>query len=118
MSEDELKTQILNQEKRINIHAERIRALEVHQQNFILRLDHFEEYCKQSQALNRETFNALNNRIERFITNEVHDLEEAIKDAKNTQRAPLSRQDWVKIITAVITVSGGIIVALIQAGII
>ena len=99
-------------------YAERIRALEKDVQYLDERLNRFESYCKDTQLIFRESFQDMNTRIEDFLNHEVTELKESIKDAKNTQREPLSRWDWTKILVAIITVAGTVAVALIIAGII
>ena len=93
---------------------ERVRAVEVKIEGISGRMDRFEDYCKETQDIYRESFGDLNARIEKFLINEVHDLEIAIEDARNQQRQPLSSWDWTKIVIAIITVVGSIIIALAQ----
>jgi len=94
--------------------GQRVRAVEVRIEGINSRMDRFEDYCKETQDVYRESFGDLNSRIEKFLTNEVHDLEIAIEDARNQQRQPLSSWDWTKIIIAIVTVVGSIIIALAQ----
>lgn len=96
---------------------ERIRALEVEVIVLNQRMDRFETFCRETQQVYRDSFSDMNERIEKFVNHKVHDLESQIKDAKHTNREPLSLLDWTKIVVAGITITGTIIVALIQAGI-
>ena len=100
------------------VYAERIRALEKDVEHLDERMDRFENYCKDTQQIFRESFQDMNTRIEDFLNHEVTKLKASIKDAKNTQRAPLSRWDWTKILVTSITVAGAVAVALIKAGLI
>ena len=81
-------------------------------------MNRFEAYCKDTQQVFRESFQDMNTRIEDFLNHEVTELKASIKDAKNTQREPLSRWDWTKILVTTITVAGTVAVALIKAGLI
>jgi len=99
-------------------HAERIRAVEVRVNGLNSRMDRFEGYCKETQEIYRESFASLNERLQKFLNNEVHDLQEAIASVKKIKRDPLSAADMVKIAIAVITVTGSVIIAAIQFGLI
>lgn len=96
--------------------GERVRAVEVKVDGLGERMDRFEDYCKETQAVYRESFADLNARMEKFLTNEIHDLESAIQDAKDTKRESLSNWDWTKILIAIVTVVGSIVIALAQYG--
>lgn len=88
---------------------QRVTAVEV-------KVGKLQEDLIEHEQLNRKDFDRLGKRIDRFINNEVHDLQIQINAIK--KHNGLTRADWVKILTTTIIVTGTVIVALIQYGVI
>ena len=92
-------------EKQVQIYIDAVNA----------RMTRFEEYCKENQQLMRDALQNLDERIDKFLNHQIHELESKIEEAKNSHKT-LSRWDWVKIVVVSISAMGSIVVALIQSG--
>ncbi len=88
---------------------QRVTAVEV-------KVDKIQEDFTEHEQLNRASFDKLGKRIDKFMNNEVHHLQLQIDAIK--KHNGMTRTDWVKILTATIVVTGTVIVALIQYGVI
>lgn len=57
---------------------------------------------------------ALDRRLEKYINNEVHELQQEIERVRLQKREALSRSDWAKIVVTFISTSGLVAIALIE----
>lgn len=96
-----------NTKERITRNEEQIKTL-------FRRMERFENLCSTTQKRVTDSIISMGNRIDVFLDNEVHDLEEKIEEAKNTNRRPWGRLEWTAIITTIILTLGNLIVELIR----
>ena len=90
---------------------QRITAVEV-------KIGKLEMDFSEHEALNRESFALFTKRLDRFINNEVHGLQAQINTVRKQNGVALTRTEWLKILASCIAVTGAIIVALIECGVI
>ena len=83
-----------------------------------VKVDNLEDNLREHEQLNRESFDAIGKRIDKFMNNEVHHLQAQIDTIKTHKGVPLTRTEWIKLLVTCIGVSGTIVVALIQYGVI
>jgi hypothetical protein len=101
--------------ERVTRNEERIKTLFTKSNKNEGDIDTIKEAMAACQIRQIQAIESIEGKILSWQNHEKHQLERKIEDAKNVNREPLSRSDWVKILIAIISVSGTIIGIVLQA---